>query len=222
MLVLLRLLDPLSSNGEQIHIDGLPLHQLDRTALRRRIIAIPQDAVFLPDGCTVKENLDPFEEASEEECVEVLGKVQLGPFVQEHGISNGMSADTLSAGQKQLFSLGRAILRRRLRDKKFQADQPGGVLLLDEVSSNVDKDTDRIMQEIIKDEFLHYTIIMISHRLDMVVDFFTTVVVLDKGTIVEMGTPRHLIEAEGSRFGEFWRMGIQHYGKTSQAGGEES
>jgi ABC-type multidrug transport system fused ATPase/permease subunit len=220
MLVLLRLLDPLPSGSEQVYIDDLPLHQFDRVSLRRRIISIPQDAVFLPDGCTVKENLDPFEEASDEESLDVLERVQLGSFVREHGLAKGMSADTLSAGQKQLFSLGRAILRRRLRDKVSQLDTPGGVLLLDEVSSNVDKNTDQIMQEILKDEFRHYTIIMVSHRLEMVVDFFTTVVVLDKGRVVETGRPQHLIEAEGSRFRELWKMG--NHGNTSRTGSQES
>lgn len=44
----------------------------------------------------------------------------------------------------------------------------GGILLLDEVSSNVNRDTDRAVQNIIREEFEGYTVIMVSHRLDMV------------------------------------------------------
>jgi len=191
-------------------IDGVAFHRIDRATLRKRIIAVPQDAVFLPDGSSVKLNLDPFSAATDEECLAVLETVQLSAFLAERGgIHESMTADSLSAGQKQLFSLGRAILRRRVRQRALSIGENthGGILLLDEVSSSVDQDTDRTMQEIIKVEFAEYTIVMVSHRLDMVVDFFDRVVVMDKGSVVEEGKPSELIGVAGSRFGELWTMG---------------
>lgn len=80
-----------------------------------------------------------------------------------------------------------------------------GILLLDEVSSSVDQDTDRRMQKIIHDEFQGYTIIMVSHRLDIVLDF-DKVIVMDSGAIVEMGDPKSLLEKDGSRFRELWQI----------------
>lgn len=77
-------------------------------------------------------------------------------------------------GQQQLFNLARAILRRRIRMRQLQSELGkksviiGGILLLDEVSSNVNRDTDRAVQNIIREEFEGYTVIMVSHRLDMV------------------------------------------------------
>ncbi|KAM0421107.1 hypothetical protein ACHAPT_011178 [Fusarium lateritium] len=209
ILLLLRVLDPLESCSRNMEIDGIPLHQIDRSTLRKRFIAIPQDAVFLPDGSSVKANIDPLNGATEAECLQVLDTVRLSGFVDDRGSLNaGMSADDLSAGQKQIFSLGRAILRRRVRDRLAGGEKRGGLLLLDEVSSSVDKATDRAMQEIIRDEFESYTIVMVSHRLEMVMDYFDRVVVLDRGAVVESGGPRELVDTSGSRFGELW--GIEH------------
>lgn len=204
ILLLLRLLDPLPSCSQNIEIDGLPFHRIDRSTLRRRIIAVPQDAVFLPDGSSIKDNLDPFNAASDLECLAVLQTVQLTGFVHERGtVHAGMSGEDLSAGQKQLFSLGRAVLRRRAKHR-LRGNRGGGIFLLDELSSSVDRETERVMQEIIKEEFAEFTIVMVSHRLEMVMDFFDAVVVMDQGRVVETGSPRELAATEGSRFSELW------------------
>ncbi|KAK2008949.1 ABC transporter [Colletotrichum eremochloae] len=212
ILLLLRLLDPVSTCSQNIEIDGVPFHRINRSTLRRRIIAVPQDAVFLPDGSTIKSNIDPFEAASDAECLSVLRVVQLAGFVEGlGGLHEGMNADSLSAGQKQLFSLGRAILRRRMKDARSKR-RGGGILLLDEVSSSVDYATDRLMQEIIMNEFATYTIVMVSHRLEMVKDFFQTVILMDQGRVIETGSPAELIETKGSRFSELWAL--ENQGKT--------
>lgn len=208
LLLLLRLLDPISSPASTIEIDSLPLTKIHRSTLRQRIIAVPQDPVFLPDGTSFQANLDPFGLASEEECRSVLGIVSLWQsFVSERGgLQAPMSSDTLSQGQKQLFSLARAILRGRIRARDKGKQNEGGVLLLDEVSSSVDKDTDEAMQRMILDEFAGYTIVMVSHRLGMVMNF-DRVVVMDEGRIVEDGKPRELVDQEGSRFRDLWMVG---------------
>ncbi|KAI5464884.1 P-loop containing nucleoside triphosphate hydrolase protein [Mariannaea sp. PMI_226] len=214
ILLLLRLLDPLPFCKKNMEIDGVPFHRIDRATLRQRIIAIPQDAVFLPDGSVVKANIDPLGVATSEECLDVLAAVGLANFVADRGgLDASMSAGDLSAGQKQLFSLARAILRKRIRDRLNDGEKYGGILLLDEVSSSVDKATDRAMQEIIRTEFERYTIIMVSHRLDMVIDFFDRVVILDKGSVVESGNPKALVDTPGTRFGDLWS--IEHHDSSS-------
>lgn len=154
---------------------------------------MPQDPVFLPGATTILANLDPDNVASETECLDVLKAVNL------EDMSNS-PVEELSAGQKQLLSLGRAILRRRMK-------RGGGILLLDEVGSSVDGETDRMMGEVLQREFKDYTVVMIAHRLGMVRDYFDRVVVLDQGRVVEEGRPRELINTEGSRFGELWTSG---------------
>ncbi|KLO96043.1 Uncharacterized protein LW93_10925 [Fusarium fujikuroi] len=188
--LLLKLLDPLPDTpNEGMLIDGLPLNRLDRDALRQRVIAVPQEAVFLPDGATFKENLDPSGLSTPDECKTVLADIGLWDFVQGRGgIDAGMTSSTLSGGQRQLMSMGRSLLRRRARAQKTtgpgsmaeKMEDQGGLLLLDEVSSSVDQDMELIIKRIIETEFDAYTVIAVSHRLDMIMDF-DTVVVLDTG-----------------------------------------
>lgn len=216
ILLLLRLLDPYSPQNvdasksddvapNRIFIDDLPLHTIDRPTLRERIIAVPQDANFLPDGTSFRENLDPFGAADIAMCQAALETVQLWPFVVERGgLEAGLTPDTLSQGQKQLFSLARAILRRRMRSL---GGNKNGVLLLDEVSSSVDQDTDRAMQTVIRDEFANYTVIMVSHRLEVVLATCDTVMVLDQGRLVETGAPTELVETDGTWFRQLWLVG---------------
>lgn len=188
----------------------MPLYRIDRASLRRRVIAVPQEAVFLPEGSTFRANLDPFDVATAEDCQSVLEVTNLWTFVTErNGLEAGMSPATLSQGQRQLFSLARAVLRRRIRAKSLAlggGGLEGGILLLDEVTSSVDQETEKVMQEIIRIEFRGYTVIAVSHRLEMISDF-DRVVVMDMGKIVEVGNPTVLSQDEKSRFGELWRAG---------------
>ncbi|KAF9694299.1 hypothetical protein EKO04_007720 [Ascochyta lentis] len=206
--LLLKLLDPISATAENVVIDDIPLHRIDRSTLRQRIIAVPQEAVFLPDGSTFRNNLDVSGHATLEECEATLAAVNLWKFVQERGgLDTGMSASTFSAGQRQLMSLGRALLRRCVRERKAGSGMvDSGILLLDEVSSSVDHETEHVMQETIKTEFKNYTVIAVSHRLEMIMDF-DRVVVMDMGEIVEVGNPAILATKAGSRFGDLLRAG---------------
>lgn len=203
MLLLLRLLNPLPL-CQHIQVDGIPLHRVNRSTLRQRFITIPQDSVFLPGSSSIKVNLDPLETATDEECLAVLNRVGLSDFVKDSGgLHASMNADSLSAGQQQLFGLGRAVLRRRLKVKAHGLT--GGILLLDEMNSKLDNETDRICQEVLQDEFVGYTIIMVVHRLGMVMKMCDRVFVLEKGKLIEQGHPKILAETEGSRFGELWK-----------------
>lgn len=216
--LLLKLLDPLPGTAETaVIINDLPLHRLNRSALRQHIIAVPQEAVFLPDGSTFQMNLDPSGVSTDEECQAVLSAVGMWDLVQERGGLNvGMTAGTLSAGQRQLMSLGRAVLRRRIRAQKKpsfeggdgRSEIEGGILLLDEVNSSVDHEMERVMKDIIKTEFQAYTVIAVSHRLDMIMDF-DKVIVMDTGEIVEVGNPLVLAGTVGTRFGSLVKPGAK-------------
>lgn len=213
--LLLKLLDPTPETEANLAIDGTQLRCINRSALRQRIIAVPQEAVFLPDGSTYQANLDPSGVSSADECKAVLASVDLWDFVQDRGgLDAGMSAGTLSAGQRQLMSLGRALLRRRIRARNLGiggGGSEGGLLLLDEVSSSVDHETERLMQDIIRKEFKEYAVIAVSHRLDMIMDF-DRVVVMDTGEVVEVGNPVELVGMAESRFGDLVRAGAKWMG----------
>ncbi|KAG9197124.1 hypothetical protein G6514_002248, partial [Epicoccum nigrum] len=202
--IILKLLDPTSSTADKIIIDNTPLCRIDRLTLRQRIIAVPQEAVFLPDGSTYMDNLDPSNASNAEECEAIIRAVGLWSFVEERGgLHAGMAASTLSAGQRQLMSLGRALIVRRIRSRITMAagSLDKGILLLDEVSSSVDSATERVMEEVIGNEFKDYTVISVTHRLDTIMDF-DRVVVMDSGMVVEVGNPRVLADKEGTKFGD--------------------
>ncbi|KAB5518056.1 ATPase-like protein [Coniochaeta sp. 2T2.1] len=208
ILLLLRLLDPLSSCRESITIDDVPLHKIDRSVLRGRFITIPQEPSFLPDGTPIQSNLDPYGQASEEECKSVLEAVGLWAAVQRlGGLQAGLYPTLLSQGQKQLFSLARAVLKRRVRtaDQQLANGIPaeikpcGGVLLIDEVSSTVDVITELAMMRVIQQEFDGYTVVMVTHRLEML-QGFDTMVVMDRGTVVETGRLAEMVRRDGGTF----------------------
>lgn len=206
----LKLLDSTPETSANIHIDDIALSKIDRQVLRRRIIAIPQETLFLPEGTSFRTNLDPLGEACLADCQAALEMVQLWELVQDRGgLEAGMSTAVFSQGQRQLFSLACAVVRRRVRAGSQNFDRShseGGVLLMDEVSSSVDRETEVCMQEVIKSEFSKYTVVAITHRLDMVFDF-DRVIVMDGGEIVETGNPKVLSADSNTRFGKLCKVG---------------
>lgn len=85
ILLLLRLLNPVPEHTEGITIDGIPLYRVNRETLRQRIIAMPQEMVFLAAGETFKDTLDPRSKATEEECRSALERVGLWNVVDDAG-----------------------------------------------------------------------------------------------------------------------------------------
>ncbi|KXT16703.1 hypothetical protein AC579_5264 [Pseudocercospora musae] len=197
--LLLRLLDPLPSST--ILIDNRPLAQVSHSVARERIIALPQTTVLLPDA-TVRKNLDPYSQCSLEECLEALDVVGLTGVIHDlGGLETALSKEMLSQGELQLFGLTRAVLRerqaerqKRCADSEAEKDDEGGILLLDEIGSAVDGAMYERMWKVVLQEFQHYTIVAIVHRVESVVlDAFDKVITLDRGEVVGDGLPRGVI-----------------------------
>ncbi|KAJ3497544.1 hypothetical protein NLG97_g1819 [Lecanicillium saksenae] len=196
ILMLLGLLEPIDENehATRLSIDGESLSSVERQCMRERLITIPQEPVFLPSGSTIAQNLDPLDMASEDQRERVLKDVGLWYIVEDLGgdLQAVFQASSLSHGQRQLLSLARAVLKRRVTRRS--------VLLLDEFTSSVDAETERDMMKIIFEEFRDCTVIMVSHRLDVVVEMFDRVLVMEKGQLVESGDPRTLQQVPGGWF----------------------
>ncbi|KAK0130214.1 hypothetical protein ONS96_014922 [Cadophora gregata f. sp. sojae] len=186
------------SSGK-ITLDNHDLSTIPRPLIRQRLICLTQDP-FLFTG-SIRLNADPLGEASDTEIVTAIQKVGLWDVIAAK-VEGGKEADVavldavmdenfLSYGQRQLFCLARAILRK------------SSLLILDEPTSSVDVKTDAQMQAIIRSEFKTHTIIMIAHRLDSLLDF-DRVAVLNKGNLVEFGGPSVLLEKEGSAFSKLY------------------
>lgn len=184
--VLLRVLD--NSSGT-ITIDGLDLSTIPREIIRSRLVAIPQEPFFLSGS--VRLNADPTGLCSDDLLVGTLSKAGLWSILESRGgLNTEMRAGSLSQGQQQMFCLARAMLRKERK-----------VLVLDEATSNIDLETDEVMQRLIREEFAGWTIITVAHRLDSILNS-DRIIVLDEGVIVENGSPEELL----ARRGIFWEM----------------
>ncbi|KAM3682076.1 hypothetical protein ACJW31_12G045200 [Castanea mollissima] len=191
---LFRLVEPA---GGKIIVDGIDISTIGLHDMRSRFGIIPQDPTLF--NGTVRFNLDLMSQHSDQEIWEVLGKCQLREALQE----NGKGLDSLvaesgsnwSMGQRQLFCLGRALLRR------------SKILVLDEATASIDNATDMILQKTIRAEFADSTVITVAHRIPTVMDC-TMVLGISDGKLVEYDEPMKLINREGSLFGqlveEYW------------------
>ncbi|KAJ5649270.1 P-loop containing nucleoside triphosphate hydrolase protein [Penicillium longicatenatum] len=155
LLSILRLLD-LSSGS--IKIDNLNVASMSRDTLRSRIITIPQDPFVLASD-SIRDNLDIRGKNSNEEILTVLEKVHLRHLLDARAENTGFKPEqyldlpmkqwTLSQRQMQLLTLARALLSRSSRGK---------VVLLDEATGNIDRETDEWVQRIVREEVkrVHY------------------------------------------------------------------
>jgi len=173
-LSLLGTLHPDAEGGGLISIGGVDLATVDKQALRRRVTFVAQDPILFPG--TLRDNLDPLKEHTDEECNGVLDRVlgQMGEFRLDSRVDGG--GKNLSQGQRQLVGLGRAILRR------------SPVVILDEATASIDHATAHYIQEVLREELKQSTVITIAHRVEAV-RHANYCVVLDKGRVVRSGPP---------------------------------
>lgn len=189
-----------------ISIDGVDISRLGLHRLRSKLTIIPQDPVLFVG--TIRENLDPFTEHSDDELWEALAisglidredlevvkgqekiggndsgklhKFHLVRMVEDDGIN-------FSLGERQLIALARALVRK------------SKILILDEATSSVDYATDSKIQRTIASEFRDCTILCIAHRLNTILGY-DKIVVMDNGEIVEFENPKLLFMRENSVF----------------------
>ncbi|KAI6707125.1 hypothetical protein NL676_010087 [Syzygium grande] len=195
---LFRLVEP--TDGK-IFVDGLDITTIGLHDLRSHFGVIPQDPTLF--GGTVRYNLDPLCKHTDEEIWEVLGKCQLREAIQdkEKGLESPVIQDgsNWSMGQRQLFCLGRALLRR------------SQILVLDEATASIDNATDSILQRTIQTEFADCTVITVAHRIPTVMDC-TMVLAISDGRLVEYDEPMKLVGKEDSLFGQLYK---EYWSRTS-------
>lgn len=173
--------------GGRILIDGIDTKTIGLNDLRRSISIIPQEPILFSG--TVRRNLDPFEEYTDQAIWAALKAVQLKRIVLDldGGLDGTVSegGQNFSVGQRQLICLARAILRRNR------------ILVLDEATANVDPETDLFIQRTIRDLFKDCTVITIAHRLNTIMDS-DRVLVLDGGEVKEFDEPHVLLSSGGA------------------------
>ncbi|KAM0027946.1 putative ABC-type xenobiotic transporter [Helianthus debilis subsp. tardiflorus] len=194
--VLFRLVEPA---GGSIIIDGIDISTLGLHDLRSRFGIIPQEPVLF-EG-TVRSNIDPIGQHSDDEIWKSLKRCQLNDVVAAKPgkldsavVDNG---DNWSVGQRQLLCLGRVLLKQ------------SRLLFMDEATASVDSQTDAVIQKIIREDFADCTIISIAHRIPTVMDC-DRVLVIDAGYAKEFDEPSRLIQ-KPSLFGAL----VQEYANRS-------
>eukprot|EP01029_Cantina_marsupialis_P001222 TRINITY_DN109_c0_g1_i7.p1 TRINITY_DN109_c0_g1~~TRINITY_DN109_c0_g1_i7.p1 ORF type:complete len:248 (+),score=97.79 TRINITY_DN109_c0_g1_i7:136-879(+) len=186
MVALFRLEEP---RAGAVMIDGIDISKIGLDDVRSKLAIIPQEPVMFSG--TVRMNADPFSQCTDDEIWLALEKARLKEVVQELPLNLedivSENGGNFSVGQRQLFCLVRALLRKPK------------VLMMDEATGSVDAETDFVIQTMIREQFQDCTVITIAHRLETIIDS-DRILVLDKGNIIEFDAPKTLLENEESYF----------------------
>uniref|UniRef100_A0A8C7FHF8 Multidrug resistance-associated protein 4 n=1 Tax=Oncorhynchus kisutch TaxID=8019 RepID=A0A8C7FHF8_ONCKI len=186
----------------RIYIDGVLTSEIGLHDLRQKMSIIPQDPVLFTG--TMRKNLDPFHQYTDEDLWNALQEVQLKSVVEE--LPNKMetvlaeSGSNFSVGQRQLVCLARAVLRKNR------------IIIIDEATANVDPRTDELIQKTIRDKFRECTVLTIAHRLNTIIDS-DRILVLGAGMIQEFDEPYVLLQNQESAL---YRT-VQQMGKAEAA-----
>ncbi|XP_028221561.1 ABC transporter C family member 3-like isoform X1 [Glycine soja] len=201
---LFRIVEPTAG---QVMIDNINISSIGLHDLRSRLSIIPQDPTMF-EG-TVRNNLDPLEEYTDEQIWEALDKCQLGDEVRkkEGKLDSKVTenGENWSMGQRQLVCLGRVLLKK------------SKVLVLDEATASVDTATDNLIQQTLRQHFSDSTVITIAHRITSVLDS-DMVLLLSQGLIEEYDTPTRLLENKSSSFAQL----VAEYTMRSNSSFEKS
>ncbi len=178
----------------EVTVDGYDVRAVTQESLRRQIGIVPQDPILFSG--TIEENIKYGKaDATDEEISEVVKMVGAHTFINrlEKGYQTdvGQRGHNLSAGQRQLICMARAIL----------ADPR--ILILDEATSNVDTHTERIMQRALRKVTEGRTCLTIAHRLSTVTGA-DRIIVLEHGKIIEEGSHKELL-ANGGLYSNMYK-----------------
>lgn len=170
------------SAGGKIVIDGIDISTIGLKDLRNAIGMIPQDPVLFTG--TLRYNLDPFSDYSDDKLWEALKSAQLQDSFKSLDATIAEGGSNQSVGERQLICMARALLRNPK------------ILVMDEATANIDTNTDAKIQQMIREAFADSTVLTIAHRLETIMDS-DMILVLDSGKVAEFDAPRVLVDKEG-------------------------
>lgn len=181
--LLLRLYEPTSGD---ILFDDRKSNEFSLTALRSQIALVPQD-IFLFGG-TIKENISYGKpDSTDDEIYAAAGKANALEFIdrfpEKLNTVVGERGTQLSGGQRQRIAIARAVLKNPR------------ILILDEATSSLDSESERLVQDALEKLMVGRTSIVIAHRLSTIRKA-DQIMVLDCGRIVEKGTHDQLLKLE--------------------------
>ncbi|XP_070129517.1 ATP-binding cassette sub-family C member 8 isoform X6 [Equus caballus] len=178
----------------RIIIDGIDIAKLPLHTLRSRLSIILQDPVLFSG--TIRFNLDPEKKCSDSTLWEALEIAQLKLVVK--ALPGGLDAiiteggENFSQGQRQLFCLARAFVRKT------------SIFIMDEATASIDMATENILQKVVMTAFADRTVVTIAHRVHTILSA-DLVIVLKRGAILEFDKPEKLLSRKDSIFASFVR-----------------
>jgi ABC-type multidrug transport system fused ATPase/permease subunit len=180
-----------------IVIDGVDISKIGLHDLRAKIAIIPQDPVLFSG--TVRSNLDPFDQFSDDQIWTSIKRAQLDKAVSSLEDMVDEKGSNFSVGERQLLSIARALLKR------------SKVILMDEATASIDTETDRKIQQSIREEFKDCTCLTIAHRINTILDA-DRILVMEKGTVAEYGPPAELQKKQDGIFKSL----VDHWRQSSE------
>lgn len=211
----------------KLTLDDVDLTTIKGSVVRERVICLTQEAFIYPG--TIRVNIDPLNQANDDDIASALQKVGLWTVLQTKAVAAATAKDnkekekekdnkaTNTAATTNTYSHSPSEILDTAMDTDFLSHgqrqlfclarallkSSSKVLILDEPTSSVDNQTDAQMQQVIRDEFRGHTVVMIAHRLSSLIDF-DKVAVLDNGRLVEFGPPAELLENPAGHFSKLY------------------
>lgn len=180
----------------KILVDGVDIRELNKSYLRSILAVVPQEPILFNN--TIKFNLGyGKEEATIEEIKGAAKKANLDEFIEslplKYETQVGERGIKLSGGQKQRLAIARAMLCNPK------------ILIFDEATSNLDSESERLIQEALWNTAKDRTLLIIAHRFSTI-RRADKIVVLQHGRIVEIGTHADLIKIKDGVYQKLWTL----------------
>ena len=180
-LSMFRLLEASSGN---ICIDDIDISEIGLEMLRKNLTIIPQEPTII-EG-TLRENIDPANNFSDDQIKNILYDVGLDDFMVDKNLDYQIenNGNNISIGEKQLICIARALIKK------------SKIILMDEATANIDYKTESFLQNSINEQLKDCTVITIAHRIKTIINY-DKILVLNNGEIVEYDSPQSLLEKKG-------------------------
>jgi ATP-binding cassette subfamily B protein len=184
-----------------ILIDGQDISKVTQDSLRRQIALVPQDPILFHR--TLRENIRyANQHVSDEELIAASKMAHCHEFIKKlpHGYDThvGERGIKLSGGQRQRVAIARAILSQ------------AKILILDEATSSLDSESEKLIQDALKNLIKNKTTFIIAHRLSTIMNV-DRIFVLENGRIIEEGTHADLVSKESGLYKKLWNLQVGGY-----------